>query len=185
MNAVCALPTRRTRPADFTPADLAAMPDDGRRYELVDGVLVVSPSPSRPHQRASMRLSVILDRHAPVELEVLAAPCDLLLGPDTVVQPDLLIVPAEDDDALPVLVVEILSESTRRFDLALKRARYETAGIGAYWVIDPGSTPSIVAWELRDGAYVEVARAEGADTARLRHPFPIQVTPADLTGPRR
>lgn len=183
MSAVTALPTRR----EWTADDLAEMPDDGRRYELIDGVLVVSPSPTRPHQRVSTRLTVILDRHAPAELEVLAAPCDLHLGPDTVVQPDLLAVPVDDDDALPQLVVEILSASTRFFDLNLKKARFAAAGIPAYWVVDPGlggRPATLTAWELRDGEYVEAARAQGTETARLQRPFPVDVTPEALTGRR-
>ena len=60
---------------------------------------------------------------------------------------------------LPLLLaVEVLSPSTRRKDIVLKRSKYEDAGIASYWVVDP-EEPSIVAWELRDGRYVEIGRA--------------------------
>ncbi len=75
--------------------------------------------------------------------------------------------------------MEVLSPSTRRFDLVLKRSRYEAAGCPSYWVIDP-EAPSIVAWELVDGHYVEAGRAEGDAELALRRPFPVVVNPARL-----
>jgi Uma2 family endonuclease len=79
----------------------------------------------------------------------------------------------------PLLAVEVLSPSTRRFDVMLKFSRYEAAGCAAYWVVDP-DTPSLIAWELRDGAYVQVAKATGDEAARLTSPFDVTVVPADL-----
>ncbi len=78
----------RARP--FTAADLDALPDDGRRYELIDGVLIVSPAPSYPHQRAASNLHVLLRSACPDEFEVLFAPLDIKLADDTVLEPDLL-----------------------------------------------------------------------------------------------
>jgi Uma2 family endonuclease len=81
---------------------------------------------------------------------------------------------------MPELAVEVLSPSTRRFDLILKRSRYEEAGCTSYWVIDP-ETPSIVAWELVDGRYVESGRAEGDAELVLTRPYHVVVNPARLT----
>lgn len=80
----------------------------------------------------------------------------------------------------PLLAVEVLSPSTRRFDLMLKFSRLEAAGCPAYWVIDP-DTPELIAWELRDGAYAQVAKVAGDGVARLTAPFEVSVVPADLT----
>ena len=158
MTAMTALPLPRGRA--FTRADLDGMPDDGHRYELIDGILLVSPSPSHRHQRAAARLFTVLqaaitDDHS---LEVLFAPFDVVLGDDTIVQPDLLIARAADFTAHdlpvpPLLAVEVLSPSSRRIDRLLKHGRYAAAGVQHYWVVDPDG-PSLTAWALgADGSY--------------------------------
>lgn len=68
----------------LTRADLDLVPDDGHRYELLDGVLVVSPSPARRHQRAVLRLARLVDDSLPADLELLVAPFDVALADDTV-----------------------------------------------------------------------------------------------------
>ena len=180
MAVVTTLP--RSRP--LTRADLEAMPDDGHRYELIDGVLVVSPAPSREHQRAQMRLIGALLRVLPEGLEMLAAPFDVALADDTVTQPDIVIAPREaytskDLPEAPLLAIEILSPSTRRFDLVLKRSRYEAAGCSHYWVIDP-EEPRIIAWSLRGGSYVEVADVVADEELVLEQPFPFRIVPTAL-----
>jgi Uma2 family endonuclease len=173
----------------LTRADLDRMPDDGHRYELVDGVLVVSPSPRRLHQRAVLRLLRALDDACPPELEVLGAPFDVVLAEDTVMIPDVVVarradLTDEDLPAVPVLAVEVLSPSTRRFDLVLKRSRFEAAGVPAYWVVDPDE-PRLIAWELRGGSYVEVADVRGGEAHVAALPYPVTVTPRDLVAERR
>ena len=180
MMSVTTLP--RSRP--LTPDDLAAMPDDGHRYELVDGTLVVTPAPSRRHQLVSARLHVLLAGCCPPDLLVLSAPTDVRLAADTALQPDLLVVSREafDDEARPLrplLAVEILSLSTRHIDLSLKRARYEAAACPAYWVVDP-DPPELWAWEWRDASYVEVAHVAGDEPYPGVDPFRVGVVPADL-----
>jgi len=169
----------------LTLVDLEAMPDDGRRYELVDGVLVVSPSPSWLHQRIAARVPTPLTLACPAELEVLFAPFEVALTDDTVLQPDVLVVLRSDFTAgplrkAPVLALEVLSPSTRGFDLMLKRWRLESAGCPSYWVVDP-DVPSLVAWELRDGVYVEVAKVTGDDVFHATRPFAVDVVPGELT----
>lgn len=180
MGTVTVLPRGRA----FTRADLDAMPDDGNRYELIDGALIVTPAPRHLHQRASVQLTVLLHRLCPDDLELLTAPFDVALAVDTVVQPDLLVarrsdLTERDLPVAPLLAVEILSPSTRRIDLHLKRARYEAAGCPSYWVVDPDA-PSLTAWELVDGSYVEVGHVEAEQEYAARRPFDVTIRPADL-----
>ena len=170
----------------LTRADLETMPDDGHRYELIDGTLLVTPSPARRHQRAAFRLARLLDDAASDDLEVLMAPFDVVLGDDTVLQPDVLVAPRaaftdRDLPGPPLLAVEVLSPSTRLFDLNTKRARYELAGCPTYWVVDPAE-PGLTVWELRDGRYAETAHASGAEAVTIHRPFPVVVVPAALVG---
>lgn len=180
MRSVTALP--RSRP--LTRADLESMPDDGHRYELIDGALIVTPAPGERHQTAGGELHLLLRHACPDDLKVLLAPFDVALADDTVVQPDLLVcrrsdLTSRDLPAAPVLAVEVLSPSTRRIDLTLKRSRLEAAGCASYWVVDP-LEPAVFAWDLVDGAYVEVASVRGDETFRSRAPFEVELTAADL-----
>lgn len=177
-----AVPWQPMRP--LTRDDLDRMPNDGHRYELIDGVLLVTPGPAFAHQRVVVKLVVKLELACPPELCALTAPFDVVLASDTVVQPDVLVARRDtftkrDLPGPPVLAVEVLSPSTRRIDVMLKFSRYEAAGCLAYWVVDP-DTPSLIAWELRDGAYVQVAKVTGEESARLTSPFDVTVVPADL-----
>lgn len=180
MDTVRTLPRRRP----LTRADLDQVPDDGHRYELLDGSLVVTPAPARRHQRAVVSLIRRLTEVCPAELEVLVAPFDVTLADDTVLQPDVLVARRSDltERDLPVpplLAIEVLSPSTRLIDLNLKRARYQAAGCPSYWVVEPDE-PSLTAWELHGSAYVEQAHAAGDDTFTAEAPFPVSVTPARL-----
>jgi Uma2 family endonuclease len=182
MTAVIALPQSRPLTRD----DLAAMPDDGHRYELLDGTLIVSPAPKPRHQEAVASLLVLLRQAAPRSLQVLTAPLDVALANDTVLQPDLLVARRDDFTEVdlptaPLLAVEVLSPSTRRFDLLLKRDRFRSAGCPSYWVVDPDE-PSIIAWDLIGDDYVEVGRAMGIERLRVARPIRVVITPADLVG---
>ena len=184
MTAVSTVPWPR-RGTALTRDDLERMPDDGRRYELIDGVLIVTPAPARRHQRGVGGLYILMRQACPAELEVLMAPFDVVLAPDTVVQPDLLVCRRADSTERdlpvpPLLAVEVLSPSTRRIDLTLKRSRYEAAGCVSYWIVDP-DVPSLTAWELEDGRYALAGEAVGEATAMLTRPFPVEIVPAHLT----
>ena len=180
MTTVTALPFSRP----LTRADLEDTPDDGHRYELIDGVLLVSPAPRLAHQAAVGGLHVLLRSACPPDLRVVLAPFDVVLADDTVVEPDLLVAPRaqfteRDLPGAPLLAVEVLSPSTRRIDLLLKRDRLQQAGCPSYWLVDP-EVPSLVVLELRDGEYAETARVSGTEAAHLTAPFPLTVVPADL-----
>lgn len=168
----------------LTRADLDAMPDDGHRYELIDGVLVVSPAPCIRHQDAVAEMYALLRAACPPDLKVLFAPVDVALSDDTVMQPDLLVARREefterDLPTAPLLAVEVLSPSTRAFDLLLKKDRMQRAGCVHYWVVDP-DRPAVIAWQLVDGVYVEAGRAEGDQALDLAEPFPVRLAPTSL-----
>jgi Uma2 family endonuclease len=150
------------------------MSDDGR----------YTPAPSTRHQRASARLHLLLAASCPTDLELLFAPFDVALGDDTVLQPDLLVArkadfTERDLPTAPLLAVEILSPSTRRVDLTLKRSRFEAAGCPSYWVVDPDE-PSVTVWQLQGDAYVEVAHVVDEEPVDLRAPYPVTFVPAEL-----
>lgn len=120
----------------------------------------------------------------PADLRVLYAPLDVTLADDTVMQPDLLVARKvdfgeRDLPAAPLLAVEILSPSTRRIDLTLKRSRFEAAGCPSYWVVDP-DRPSLTVWQLVDGAYVQVADVSGEEQFAATEPYDVVVVPAEL-----
>jgi len=165
-------------------SDLDMTPHDGHRYELIDGSLIVTPTPPVVHQMVLGGLVVQLDPACPPELTMLFAPFNVTLADDTVLQPDLLVARSEDFTHLelpgpPLLAVEVLSPTTRRFDLEFKRSRYEEAGTASYWVVDPDEL-TLTAWDLADGAYVEVAHVTGDDEWTASLPFPVTIAPAAL-----
>lgn len=160
------------------------MPDDGNRYELIDGLLVVSPSPSWRHQRVVGRLYRTLVDACPDDLEVFVAPLDVVLGDDTVVIPDVLVARRADLGehelrSVPMLAVEVRSPSTARADRWLKWSRYESAGVSSYWIVDPNAM-SLTAWDLIDGAYGQVAQVDADSSWTAAHPFPVAMTPRHL-----
>jgi len=152
-------------------SDLQVTPDDGRRYELVRGELFVTPSPTRSHQRISRRLQRQLEDYVEARAlgEVFNAPIDLILTNADVFVPDLLVANDPNDDSErgiespPLLVVEILSPSTRKRDRGLKARRYAELGVAHYWIVDPESR-SIECFRLAEGVYRKVAQAAGDAT---------------------
>ncbi len=170
----------------LTRADLEHTPDDGHRYELIDGVLFVTPAPRYRHQRVGGLLFALLNAHCPPHLVTLHAPFAVGLAEDTEVQPDILVAPRDaftetDLPGAPLLAVEVLSPSTRRTDLTVKRERYERAGIASYWIVDPGEGgPRLTVCELVDGRYAETARVEPGDTWEATAPFPVTIRPDTL-----
>jgi Uma2 family endonuclease len=169
----------------LTRADLESLPtDDGHRYELIDGVLLVSPGPRHGHQTVLGNLHLLMRQSCPVHLQVLFAPFAVALSEDTEVQPDLLVAPRSQftDRELPgapLLAVEVLSPSTRRVDLLLKRDRFQSAGVPSYWLVDPDE-PAVTVLELRDGVYEQVAHVTGDEVCEVLLPFPVRLVPSDL-----
>lgn len=173
--------------APLTRADLESLPDDGYRYELVDGVLLMSPSPRPVHQRAVARLLVVLGEKCPRELEVLPAPVDVALADDTVLIPDVVVGLRERFGerglvGAPTLAVEVISRSSRLIDTQLKPARLAEAGCPHYWVVDP-NVPRVRVFRLVGERYVEQAVAEGEEVVELAEPYPIRLSADYLVTP--
>lgn len=153
-------------------SDYAGLPDDGKRYEIVDGILHVAPAASPAHQRAVARLYGILDRYFEARRlgEVFLAPIDLILTDHDVVQPGLMVVadPAQVSargiEAPPLLAVEVLSASTASRDRNVKAQRYAALGIAHYWLVDPDAR-RLECYRLEAGVYRLVAEAEAQQTA--------------------
>lgn len=165
--------------------DLADLPDDDRRYEVVDGLLVVSPPPSPGHQLVSNRLQRQLLRQCPAEWEVLLE-FALPLGTDGRV-PDLSVVrsglrvrtmrraPYPGPEQVG-LVVEVVSPSSRKTDRFAKPGEYAEAGIPMFWRVEPDPDLALFAFVLRDGQYAEVTRV----TDRGSVPVPWGTAMIDL-----
>jgi Uma2 family endonuclease len=166
------------RPEGFTRDDLHRIPDDGR-IELLDGIAVVSPAPTRLHQRVLTNLAVLLHDITPPQLETLVGPYDIRISAVKMFEPDVVVLPRDDDQAA-LLVVEILSTYGRRYDRRVKFAGYREAGIPSYWIVDPDG-PSVTVFELaRDGSYQETLFVEDDETCAVARPFPVRFRPADL-----
>ena len=146
----------------MTYADLAHMPDDGKRYELLEGVLTVSPSPNRKHQWVVWNLVTFFTRVKVARYgEAYVAPFDVILDMHNVVQPDVLfirtdrlsIVTENNVQGAPDLVVEVLSPTTRDRDLTAKAHMYAQFGITEYWIVDPDDG-TLRVYQLTDTGYV-------------------------------
>ncbi|MEP7326082.1 MAG: Uma2 family endonuclease [Gemmatimonadota bacterium] len=131
--------------ATWTAAQVRALPFDGNRYEVVDGELLVTPSPATQHQRAVGALHLLLGNYlkAQVGAELFLSPADVEFDPKTLVQPDLFVLPLREgrklrawaDISTLLLAIEILSPSTARYDRLTKRRLYQRHGI-EYWIVD-------------------------------------------------
>lgn len=150
--------------------DLANIPDDGNRYEIIAGELIVSPAPTLDHQRVVVRLSAWLTTYVwEGHLgQVYPALTEVRLSPHNSVQPDILFISEERFhiprrafvDGAPDLVVEVLSDRTRGIDLVQKRALYAMAGVPEYWIVDlKDRTVSVL--RLVDGQYDLIAAGNG------------------------
>ena len=157
----------------LTYEDYCALPNDGRRYEILEGELAVTPSPSIAHQRFSRNLLVLLHNHVRDHQlgEIFSAPCDVILEKTSVVVPDLLFVSRErlgivtdrGVEGAPDLIVEILSPGTARRDRVEKAQLYARHGVRHYWLVDPDAR-TVEAFELAEGQYHRTAHLAGDAT---------------------
>ncbi len=162
------------RQGEWTYSDYRAIPVDGRRYEIVNGVLLLMPSPSRSHQKTVGELFAYLRTHIQTSGlgEVYMAPFDVELAPDTVFQPDVLVVlnagleKVTEDGVIgaPDLVVEVASPGTAPYDRLSKYEKYARARVPEYWIVNP---------EKRS---IEVLVLEGSSTYHSLGVFRGQVT---------
>jgi Uma2 family endonuclease len=128
----------------LTYRDLLRMPEDGPRYELIDGEAYIIPGPDADHQRAILKLAILVGQAIQDRSEVFIAPLDVVLSDDTVLQPDVLLIRPEGRARIkrsvegpPDLVVEVLSPTSRWRDRGIKRATYARFGVSEYWLVDP------------------------------------------------
>jgi Uma2 family endonuclease len=175
----------------LTVEDMEDMPEDEFGYELDDGMLIMSPAPSLPHQIAVMRLAIVLNAACPPGLLVVPGP-GVNINKFQHRVPDIAVIRTESVTPMflaepPVLAVEVASPRTRIYDRSRKREVYEGFGIPSYWIIDVGQdTPSLTALDLRRGKYTETARVAGDEAFHAARPYPVTIVPADLvaTGSR-
>lgn len=159
----------------LTAEDLAALPDDGNRYEIIGGQLIVSRSPRYRHQQVSFQLSLVLGGYIAMRgnAQAVAAPMDVHLSPNDVVQPDLLMVFDERADIIqdrgimgaPDLVIEILSPPSTRTDFLKKSKLYERFGVREYWIVDP-EEETVSVQTLEGDRYVLTGDYVRGDTLR-------------------
>lgn len=162
----------------WTVADLDDLPDDGNRYELLDGALLVTPPPSFRHQHAQLML---MEAFRAASAYVLAAPVNAVVNEDTALQPDINVWPERfdldgDNAPTPSVVIEISSPSTRSRDLGEKRDRYAADGIAEYWFADT-ERREIFVHLLVDGSYVGAVDDPATSTI-----FDVRVRAADVFG---
>ncbi len=182
-------------PADWVPGpeqgswtydDYATLPDDGRRYEIVNGVLVMAPAPNMPHQGAVLRIAHYLLMH--IEFaglgKVMIAPFDVHLSPKNVFQPDVLVVLNAHLDRLqekkfmgaPDLVIEVASPSTAVYDRLTKFEEYAKAGIPEYWLTNARAhTIQVLALEQGDYRSLGIFRGEQTLSSRIVPDLPVGV----------
>jgi Uma2 family endonuclease len=164
----------------LTYEDYAALPNDGKRHELHEGELSVTPTPGTWHQQVLLHFALVLAPSVRTQTsgQLLVAPLDCSMTDITVVQPDLLyvdetrrqLVSPRALEGAPTLAIEILSPSTKHIERRRTMALSATHGVEWYWIVDPDAQ-IIDAYRLEGGAYRPDARLDGP-TVRLLPPFP-------------
>jgi Uma2 family endonuclease len=186
-NTSVALPAKRTpgpKQGYWTYNDYAKLPDDGRRYEVMNGVLIMTPAPSGAHQDTVGRFYYYLLQQ--IEFaglgKVRLAPFDVELTPKRVVQPDVLVILNPNLQNLtpsrligpPDLAIEIASPGTATYDRLSKYEAYELAGVSEYWLADPDER-CVEVLILNHGKYESLGIFQGDDTLQS------QVAPGIMT----
>jgi Uma2 family endonuclease len=178
--------TTRALPAEpITWDEWLALGETEERYEVVDGRLQMSHSPTRRHQYAAGKLTMLL--------MVAAEPHGIVIVPDVdwklweaprlqVRRPDIIAIPADDlETQQPDLAVEILSPGNRGTDLVDKVEEYARAGLDVYWIVEIEGTPEVIVYHRRGSQLVEVRRYRGDDELTEEVPFPVRFRPSVLT----
>lgn len=159
-----------------------SLPDDGYRYELIDGVVVMTPSPDFDHQDVRGEIEYQLRAHVrKTQCGWVGSEVDVRLSARLVYRPDLLFINGKDHprrpkriDFAPDLVAEVLSPSTTAFDLETKRADYEKKGVLEYWIVDP-QDGSMTFLRLERGRYVEAKPLRGRFASRAVAGFKLDL----------
>jgi Uma2 family endonuclease len=166
----------------LTATEFLRVPEDGKRHELVDGVHYVTPSPNVRHQLIVGRLHLALARFLegrPAAARVFLGPLDVVLSERDVVEPDLLVVAADQAHILtranvqgaPAIAIEVISPGTRNWDATTKRRLFDERGVGEYWLVDPVRDCVTVFRRAEDGSFPESAVFEAASHGVLETPL--------------
>lgn len=153
--------------------DYCAIPSDGKRYELLDGEVYVTPAPGPLHQRLLLRLARALEDYFGARAEVFIAPIDVIFSPHDIVQPDIVVVENSAQvsqrgiEGPPLLVVEVLSPATAAYDRSVKSRHYAANGVRHYWILDPPAR--MLECYRSEGAVLQLVASATAET-RLVHP---------------
>jgi Uma2 family endonuclease len=167
----------------WTEPDLHLFPQDGHRYEIVDGSLHVAPPPPESHEAMACAVAATLRAAAPPGWWV----CNrtgVEIGESNLV-PDVTVLRPRSSGAIwcdpadVALVVEVETPATRRFDRFLKPTLYAEAGIPAFWRVEPGRGGAVLrTYELGGARYRLTHSIEGAEPVKLDAPYPVQIAPA-------
>jgi Uncharacterized protein conserved in cyanobacteria len=166
--------------------DLETTPDDGRRYELVDGSLLVTPVPGWAHQEVVASLSLALYAVCPRSLRVVLGPFAGRPDQYNELRPDLLVARYDDlaEECLPtapLLAVEVTTASTRLIDQTLKKSFYARLGVRSFWLVDPDpERPSLTAYVLDGDDYQEIVTVTGDEPFHATEPFDVTIVPSEL-----
>ena len=160
--------------------DYVNLPDDGNRYEIIDGELYVNPAPVPQHQAIVLNIAsallVYFRKHGGGR--VFGSPVDVVLSDARIVQPDVValksdrvaIIAKKNIRGIPNLVVEVLSDSTRRLDEIQKRKLYDGAGVDEYWIVDP-ELQLVKIYRRETGAFTRVAEIDADTGGTLTSPL--------------
>lgn len=172
----------------LTYEDYVKLPDDGNRYEIIDGELLVNPAPVPLHQLVVGEIWFALKSHFREHGggKVISSPVDVVLEESGIVQPDLIVILERRAQILgptnvqgaPDLVIEVLSDRTRRYDELDKRRLYERSGVDEYWIVDP-VVELLKIYRRAGESYVRVAEIStetgGAITSPLLPGFSLDI----------
>jgi Uma2 family endonuclease len=159
--------------------DYVKLPDDGKRYEIIDGELFVNPAPVPTHQFIIANINAAFKNYGRSHGgRVAGAPIDVVLADDRIVQPDVIFIKADRFSIIgpkniqgpPHIAVEVLSDSTRRYDEIKKRKLYESAGVDEYWVVDP-ELELVKIYRAKDREYTKAAEINTEDGGDITSPL--------------
>jgi Uma2 family endonuclease len=159
--------------------DYVKLPDDGKRYEIIDGELYVNPAPVPRHQFIIAVINAAFVNYAREHGgRAAGAPIDVVLADDRIVQPDVIFIKTDrfanigpkNIQGPPHIVVEVLSDGTRRHDEIQKRKLYESSGVDEYWVVDP-EIEMVKLYRAKDRVYTKAAEINTEDGGNITSPL--------------
>lgn len=159
--------------------DYVKLPDDGKRYEIIDGELYVNPAPVPTHQFIITNILTAFRVYARAHGgRAAGAPIDVVLADDRIVQPDVIFIKADRFSIIgpknilgaPHIVVEVLSDGMRRYDEIQKRQVYESSGVDEYWVVDPEIEMVRISRSI-GGAYVKAEEINTDEGGTITSPL--------------